>query len=149
MKTLPNSIFFAEVEKLLAEGKNVMLTVQGNSMRPFIRSGRTKVLLSTCNPTELKKGDIVLFRFRGRHILHRIVKRNEREFLLAGDGNYKIFERCGLDDIVAKAVTVIRPNGREIDCESRLWRFGSGCWTSLHPFIRRCILAFLWRVGIK
>lgn len=149
MKTLPNDIFFAEVERLLSDGKNVILTVQGNSMRPFIRSGRTKAVLSSCNPAMLKKGDTVLFRYRGHHILHRIIKRTNDDFVLAGDGNYKRTETCRTEDIVAKMITVIGHNGCEIGCDSRLWRCGSWCWTSLHPFIRRCILALFWRIGIR
>ena len=149
MKTLPNEIFFAEVEQLLSEDNSVMITVQGNSMRPFIHSGRTKVLLAKCNPESLQKGDIVLFRYHGRHVLHRIAKRNGTEFLMAGDGNYRIFENCKSEDIVAKVITIVSRSGRETDCESKLWRIASWCWTSLHPFIRRCILALLWRIGIK
>lgn len=149
MKTLPNDIFFAEVERLISEGGSVVLTVNGYSMRPFIRSGRTRVVLSPCDTDSLRKGDVVLFRYRGGHVLHRIVKREGDRFILAGDGNYKIREQCTAADIVAAVVTIIGHNGREVPHDSLRWRWGSALWTSLHPFVRRCILALLWRMGIR
>lgn len=149
MKTLPNDIFFAEVEHILSEGGSVMLTVQGNSMRPFICSGRTRVVLSPCDAEELHRGDVVLFRYRGRHILHRIIEVDNGRLLLAGDGNYRQFEQCDRDDVAARVVAVVCSGGREISCTSRLWRWASGFWMWLHPFVRRCILAILWRTGIR
>ena len=88
MKPVPNEIFFAEVERLLAEENRVAITVQGNSMRPFMRSVRTQVVLARCDAGSLERGDVVLFRYRGRHILHRIVRIADGRFMLAGDGNF-------------------------------------------------------------
>lgn len=148
MKTLPNDIFFAEVEQLLAAGERVMITVQGNSMRPFMRSGRTRVTLALCEPAELRRGDVVLFRYRGRHILHRIVRAVDGEFVMAGDGNYKVFERCTAGDIVAKVESVVNRRGGVVECRSRSWRWRSRCWLALPQFVRRCILWFLRHVGL-
>ena len=148
MVVVPNEIFFAEVEHLLSEGNDVFLVVFGNSMRPLMRSGRTKVMLRRCDAGELRCGDVVLFRYRGRHTLHRIVKRRDDEFLLAGDGNYRGFETCRGEDVVARVVKVVSYGGREVLCDSRLWRWSSGCWLWLHPFVRRCILGVMRRLGI-
>ena len=149
MKVIPNDIFFAEVERIIAEGNSVIVPVRGNSMRPFIRDGRTSVRMSPCDPQSLENGDIVLFKFRGQHVMHRIVKHNGDTLLLAGDGNYKKVERCSRGDVVAIVDAVIGRNGRTTLCDSRRWRLASRCWISLHPFVRRCILAFLWRIGIR
>ena len=149
MKTLPNDIFFAEVERMIAEERQVVLRVRGNSMRPFIRSDRTRVQLSPCQPQSLKKGDIVLFRFRGRHILHRIIRRDGERFLLAGDGNYRKTETCTVNDIVAVVVAVIRPDGRTVECTSLRWRAASKIWVSFPPLLRRIILGVMWRSGLR
>ena len=146
---LSNDIFFAQVEELIADGKNVVMRVKGHSMRPFIRNERTKVQLSPCDAETLRKGDIILFRYRGHHIMHRIVARSGDRLTLAGDGNYRIVEHCAAGDVVAIVSAVIRPDGRKISCSSRYWRTISFCWTALPQFIRRCILGILWRSGIK
>lgn len=149
MKILSNDIFFAQVEELIADGENVIMRVKGHSMRPFIRNGRTNVRLSPCDARTLRKGDIILFRYHGHHIMHRIIVRDGDRLTLAGDGNYRKFEHCTLADVVAIVSTVIRPNGRTISCSSRCWRTISCCWTSLPQLLRRCILGALWRLGIR
>ena len=70
--TLANSEFFATVEDGIARGKNVTIIPKGNSMMPFIRSGKDSVILSPAGD-EIAVGDIVLFKLGGRHILHRII----------------------------------------------------------------------------
>ena len=75
MILLPNQLFFAEVEAMLAEGREVQIRMKGHSMRPLLRSERDQVVLTPCaDPARLQPGDVVLFRCCGRHILHRIVR---------------------------------------------------------------------------
>ena len=77
MILLPNQLFFAEVEAMLAEGREVQIRMKGHSMRPLLRSERDQVVLTPCaDPARLRPGDVVLFRCCGRHILHRIVRRD-------------------------------------------------------------------------
>ena len=71
MILLPNQLFFAEVEAMLAEGREVQIRMKGHSMRPLLRSERDQVVLTPCtDPARLRPGDVVLFRCCGRHILH-------------------------------------------------------------------------------
>ena len=149
MRTMPNDIFFTEVEHIIAEGGEVVLCVKGNSMRPFIRSDRTRVRFSMCDPQSLKRGDIVLFRYHDRHIMHRIIRREGDRLLLAGDGNYRKTEQCTTDDVAAIVTAVIRPNGRVIPCDSTIWRTASAIWISLPQTVRRIILGLLRHIGIK
>ena len=80
MILLPNQLFFAEVEAMLAEGREVQIRMKGHSMRPLLRSERDRVVLAPCtDPARLQPGDVVLFRCCGRHILHRIVRRGRRK----------------------------------------------------------------------
>lgn len=46
MEKLPNDIFFASVESILAEGQSVKITVQGTSMRPTFRNGKDYVIVA-------------------------------------------------------------------------------------------------------
>ena len=152
MKTISNDIFFAQVEELLSEGQSVVIRVKGYSMRPFMRSDRTQVRIAPLTDSErkaLRVGDIVLFRYRGRHIMHRIRRIDEDKITLAGDGNYRIWEQCSPQDVVGIISDVISFNGRTISCHSRLWSCASWIWVSLPQLLRRAILGVLWRVGLK
>ncbi len=149
MITIDNDIFFAHVESMIAEGKEVVIRVKGHSMRPFIRSGRTSVQLSPCNASSLGKGDIVLFRYHGHHVMHRIVARDGERLTLAGDGNYRKVEHCTTADVVAEVSCIISRDGRRTDCRSRRWRTASAIWVAMPPLIRRCILGALWRLGVR
>lgn len=112
MILLPNQLFFAEVETMLAEGREVQIRMKGHSMRPLLRSERDRVVLAPCtDPARLQPGDVVLFRCCGRHILHRIVRRDGERLTLAGDGNYRITEQCTTRDVIGVVIRVIRASG--------------------------------------
>lgn len=152
MKVISNDLFFAQVEELLAEGQSVVIRVKGYSMRPFMRSERTQVRIAPISDSKrenLSVGDIVLFRYRGRHIMHRIRRIDGDKITLAGDGNYRIWEYCNREDIVGIVSDVIRYNGETTACNSRYWRCISAIWVALPQLLRRVILGVLWRVGIK
>ena len=152
MKVISNDIFFAQVEALLNEGQSVVIRVKGYSMRPFMRSDRTQVRIAPISDSErenLRVGDIVLFRYRGRHILHRISRIEGNKITLAGDGNYRLWEHCSHEDIVGIVTDVISYRGRSTSCSSRRWRLASALWLSLPQLLRRIILGVLVRIGIK
>ena len=131
MILLPNQLFFAEVEAMLAEGREVQIRMKGHSMRPLLRSERDQVVLTPCaDPARLQPGDVVLFRCCGRHILHRIVRRDGERLTLAGDGNYRITEQCTTRDVAGIAVRVIRASGRVVSCDSPGWQLRSRLWLS-------------------
>lgn len=46
MILLPNQLFFAEVEAMLAEGREVQIRMKGHSMRPLLRSERDIAVLT-------------------------------------------------------------------------------------------------------
>ena len=118
---LSNRLFFAQVEEVLASGSEVQLRVKGSSMRPLLRNERDVVVLAPRRPGQpLRCGEIVLFRYRGRHILHRIVRIDGERLTLAGDGNYRQKERIRPGDITAYVDSIER-NGRHIDYGSVRW----------------------------
>lgn len=145
---LPNSQFFAQVEAMLAEGREVQLRVRGNSMRPLLHNDRDRIVLRPCvGPHELEPGQVVLFRHGGRHILHRIVRREGTELVLAGDANGRAEERCAEREVVGVAVRVLRKSGRVVACDSLRWRLASHLWRSLPPWVRRQLLRGLGLLG--
>lgn len=146
---ISNELFFAEIEQLISDGNDAEIWLKGNSMRPFIRSDRTRIRLSPCDTDQLQPGEVVLFRYKGRHLLHRIASRNGNEFVLAGDGNCGIREYCTASDIVARMTAIVTKRGRVIDSGSRLWRTVSAIWVALPKFVKRCILGALWRMGVR
>ena len=139
---LPNNSFFLEIKGLIEQGRTVTFLASGNSMRPFIRGNRDSVVLQ--KHTSLSVGDIVLaFIDNNRYVLHRVININNDNVTLMGDGNYNATETCSVNDILGKAIQIIR-NGKNIDCESPTEQKKSHLWRKLLP-IRRYLL-FLYRL---
>ncbi len=125
MKKIPNDIFFSWVEEALAEGREARFTVHGVSMQPLLRNGKDEVSVRCC--TVFRKGDILLFRYHGRYILHRLVRCEEDILVLRGDNAYAE-EYCYDGDIVGVVTAVHRRSGssdvwRSIDPRNPFWRF--------------------------
>ena len=132
-KTVGDDNYFALVDELLREGKEVVITPKGNSMLPFIRNGRDEVVLTRLTrPAEV--GDILLVKLGTRFVMHRVFEAEGEKITLMGDGNISGKEHCTFADVIG-IVTEIR-KGRKVvkPGKGRLWR-------ALRPF-RRYILAF-------
>lgn len=128
MKTLPNDCFFARVEAEIAEGRPVRFRMKGCSMFPLLREGRDEVVLYPCKKEELRPMDVVLFRFKGKHILHRIIRRESNHLLLRGDGSYMARETCSVEDVVGKVREIVKPSGRTLATDSYQWRIPGYLW---------------------
>ena len=136
-RTVPNDILLGEVVAVLQEGREAILAPTGNSMLPFIRSGRDRVILRRQDSYAV--GDIVLAHFGGRYILHRIVALDGDAVTLMGDGNLQGQEKGRTDGIVGTVTAVIRPDGRRrVPGKGRVWR-------ALKP-VRRYLLAIYRRL---
>ena len=143
---IDNDTFFAGVLPLLDQGKRVTIPVKGSSMLPFIRGGKDLVVLEKAEG-ELKAGDIVLFHLGpqegGRYVMHRILSLDGDAVDIMGDGVLKAHEHVRRDQILAKAVEILRGGKRTVDPSSpgqlRLVHF----WQGLLP-VRRYIL-FIYR----
>ena len=135
-RVLPNEILLAEAGALLAEGRDVELTVKGNSMLPFLVNERDSVVLRKL--PQVEKGDVVLAEItRGHYVLHRVRAVDGERLTLMGDGNVRGTESCTRADVLGTAVAFIRPDGkRRKPGKARLWR-------ALRP-IRRYLL-FIYR----
>lgn len=101
-----NEIYFALVEERLAAGEQVSIVLVGTSMQPTLVNG-DKLLLESV--PDIVVGDVVLFRYRGRHLLHRVVAVEGDDYTMRGD-NCVATERVSRQDIVAKMVRLERRN---------------------------------------
>ncbi len=135
-RVIANEVLLEEAAALMNEGREVTFTPQGNSMLPFIRGGMDPVSLRKLPAVAV--GDIVLARFPGRYILHRVIALDGNAVTLMGDGNIAGTERCRLEDILGTVVAIER-NGKSVKPADGKW------WRRLRP-LRRYILAIYRRV---
>lgn len=122
MIRIKNKTLFAAVEERLAEGQQVDLPLRGVSMKPTLREGDVLTLEPCSRPAV---GDVVLFRYRGRHLLHRVIAIDGDTFTMQGD-NCSSSETASSGDIVARLIAV-RRGGKTIAVGSRRWLRTSRC----------------------
>ena len=135
---LPNAEFLPHVCELVNQGHKVSIRAKGNSMRPFLESGRDIAVLSRIDKP--KVGDVVLAEIaKGKYVLHRIDKIHADDITLRGDGNIKGTEQCKIEDIRAVANEFVR-KGKTWRTTCLRWKFYSWLWPRLLPF-RRLLLA--------
>ena len=148
MKQIPNDLFFAWVESEIAQGRSVQFLLKGVSMYPFIRGGKDRVVLFPCSHHELQPMDVVLFKYKGNHLLHRIIRRDGDLLTIKGDGSYVAIEVCNVNDVIGKVYTIIRPSGKEISVADWKWRFPSFVWSKMgilrNPILKILHHTFLW-----
>ncbi|MBQ9418396.1 MAG: VanZ family protein [Bacteroidales bacterium] len=103
--TIDNATFFAAVEAQLAEGLRVRMLLNGRSMEPLLHEGEVVVVAPV--EGEVAEGEVVLFRYRGRHLLHRVVAMEGSQLTLQGDNciGCEVVQR---NDVVARLVEVPR-----------------------------------------
>ncbi|MDR1653739.1 MAG: S24/S26 family peptidase [Prevotellaceae bacterium] len=139
MKIIDNELFFSEIEKIISAGENVSITVKGRSMMPLLHNRRDAVVLAPVDTKTLAVGQIVLFRYNERHLLHRIVKIDGDNIVIQGDGT-RSAENATRADIVAVAVAIIRKNRKKTMLPNRWENLYFRLWLLLKPF-RRYLLA--------
>ena len=148
MKKVPNNTFFSLVEEEIAEGKPVRFRLKGNSMFPLLRNGKDSVILEKCLPDELKPMDVVLFRYRGSYVLHRIIQRMGDDLLIQGDGSILAMEQCAVNDVVGKVTGICRPSGKVLSVDSWKWTFPSRLWRISNP-LRVLLLRIAHKLILK
>ena len=142
----PSDKFVPEIVKLLNNGHTVTLPVRGNSMRPLLKGGRDKILIS--KPTEINIGDIVLAYIPShRYVLHRIIKKSPNKILLLGDANITP-EQCSYNDIKGKAVGFYSSGQTLRSMNSTKLRPYSYVWTKAYR-LRILLLLCLRRIRKK
>jgi signal peptidase I len=97
------------LEEQIAGGKRVCLEANGKCMSPIINKGE-KLFAKKANPKDLKIGDIIVYKFQGVPIAHRIIYRfknnSQTTFLTKGDMYFKIDAPVNENQIIGKVVAV-------------------------------------------
>ena len=133
-----------EAIRLVREGVNVTLPVNGNSMLPFIIGGKESVILHSPGGI-VDVGDVVLAWVDGnRYVVHRIIKLDYDRVTLMGDGNLTT-EHCALGDIKARVTHVVDAKDKTHYLYNRWRMLGAKVWYWLRP-IRRYLLAIYRRL---
>ena len=134
----------ASIEEIIAEGGHFTLCVSGSSMNPFLVHGRDFVRLIKCNPQDLKKGRILLFkRASGELVLHRVMRvLSDGRLIMNGDA--QVWCETISSDMVIAAVSDIECNGKSVSCSSFKYRTKIFLWQLLFP-----IRSLIFRVRSK
>jgi signal peptidase I len=144
MKEVSQEWLFKEAKNFLSQGEKVIIRMRGKSMNPYLREGKDRVVLSPYRPEELQIGAIVLFTYRDKYILHRIIGRKGDCFVTQGDGICKNTEIVQKQDIIAIVRTVIRPSGKEVSVRSWGGQAYWFCWR--HIRLGRYLLWLLYKI---
>lgn len=125
------------IKQFLGEGKSVILTAKGNSMRPMVSDGRDAVILSSLGDKPIDVGDVILYeRTEDVYVLHRVVEISEDgSFVFMGDGQAHTERGIVSSQMIAKLSGIIRKE-KTISCESKKYLRYSRFWTKSR-FIRR------------
>ena len=128
------------MSECFTQGQEVVLTVTGNSMSPFVLDKRDQVVLAACDPSTLQPGDVPLFRrANGKYVLHRIVERDDGTscirwgeeqmlpshcdslcYTMLGDAQWQEEPNIAPEQIVACAKAFIR-RGKRWECDSEVY----------------------------
>lgn len=142
-RVISNADYFAEVQRILREGKEVRIRVKGNSMCPFIQDGDT-VLLRAYQGQSLPLGTNILAKDKDKFVFHRFVGKKNGQYILAGDGNLVLREYVAAADIIAIAyMHYPQIGGEPIDIDRNWARLRGLGW--YHIRLLRRIVAKLKR----
>ena len=142
MNQIPNDAFFNLVEDEISNGRKVQFRIKGDSMSPLLRDNKDDIVLYPCVGDELSPMDIVLFRYKGKYLLHRIIRREGNRLYIQGDGSYIAKEECSIDDVIGKVQMIVRPSGKIISVNGWQWRWLSYIWLKIR-IIRNLLLRIL------
>lgn len=135
-RIISNELYFAEVQRMLDEGKEVRIRIKGGSMRPFIQDGDS-VLLSAYQGGVLQLGSNLLAKYQGKYVFHRYVGKKNGQIVLAGDGNLVLREYINSADIIAVASSHFPQNSSEENDLNHPWaRLRGLAWYHIRVFRR-------------
>jgi len=123
-----------DIEALLEQGNTIQIHTQGYSMYPMFVPGRDEAVIKQAVPTELKRGDVVLYRRKsGILVLHRIWKCRQDGFYMVGDNQTEIEGPLEESQIKGILLAFIR-KGKYIETTQPFYRLASRLWLFLRPF---------------
>jgi hypothetical protein len=143
---VPCREFMPVIRSALERGQRVRMTVNGNSMAPFIRDGDV-VELEPIHSLP-RRGDVVLVQCKEeRYVLHRVLRRADGVFFLRGDAREDWEGPFTRQDVLGQVAVSYR-NGRRCVMDGGPWRFAGLVWASYGP-LGRWLLWLAVRVRAK
>ena len=142
MKKIKSADMFPIVKEILESGSKAWITVTGMSMFPFLREDEDCVELTHATIDTINRGDIVLIqRYTGEYILHRVYKKENNIFYMVGDAQRWIEGPLNPEQLIA-VVEVVKRKDREISCNNKMWKLLVLVWMNIIP-VRPVILKVL------
>lgn len=140
------------IAQCVESGSEVILTVTGNSMRPFLVDKRDQVVLVKADAQALKEGDVPFYQRRnGKYVLHRMVKKENGYYTMLGDAQVVLEKGIMPNQIIAVARAFIR-KGVRYECDSPKYKRYVKFWNAMLPlrklyfFAKRVYFAILRRI---
>ena len=121
------------IEEIIAEHGKYISTTSGVSMKPMIRNRQDTIFVE---PVEgrLEKYDVALFRRGDKYVLHRVIKVLPNSYITRGDNCITSEKNVRESDIIGK-LTGFNRGGKEIDLNSRAYKFYSVMICASHPLV--------------
>ena len=146
MNTYDSGAQYYTFEDLLNKDGYIVYTNVGMSMMPLLRQKRDVIEIKKKEPGRCRKYDVVLYKRRGKYILHRILKVLPNGYIIAGDHN--TFTETDITDgrILGVMTRVIR-NGKDITPDNVWYKIYVHLWCDVYP-VRMFLLkakAFIYR----
>lgn len=129
---LSNEILLGSVVELIQNGRQVKINISGSSMQPFLSDGDV-ILLDNIKLEHIKIGTVILGKYNGAYVLHRVIKKSENFVFIAGDNNLSQIEKIEANDVLAIAIKLIKID-KTINLTSKYFRCLGILWYSLRPF---------------
>lgn len=120
---IPNeadSFIVDEMKERLAQGLTVTIAFGGSSMLPMI-DGRSDRIELAAVEGGLQRGEVYLFVYQGRCVIHRLIGIDGERLVFRGD-NCRNTECVSRKDVLARLVAVDHSNGTREVCDSDEWR---------------------------
>lgn len=127
----------ALIEQTVSEGGSFRLLATGNSMFPFLRSGRDFVELVSPERRRPGRNEIVLFRRKNQppassYVLHRVLRTLPDGTLVMNGDSQNWTEEIAPGQVIAVAETILR-GPRALSCGNPLYRFAVNLWRLTRP----------------
>ena len=137
-------------EEIIRRDGRLVYTSVGDSMLPFIRSGKDLLVIEKPQG-RLKKYDVPLYRRdSGQYVIHRVLKVRENDYVICGDNRWQ--RETGITDRhILGVLTAIVRDGKTISVQDRNYLRKVHLWCDFF-WIRAAILwtkALPWRVWRK
>lgn len=139
-REVDNRVYLGVLKELIEQGKEVPLTIRGNSMAPFLVDTRDTILISPV-AKELKRGDMAIFqRINGQYVMHRIRYIHNGKYYFIGDAQTVTEGPIDREQIFG-VITAVCRKGKWLSPGAFWWEFFARVWLAVIParrMIQKC-----------